>query len=42
MPEKLLDVTVNTRYPYHYSCGTIASEFFKAFRFNDSVRCSAL
>jgi len=30
--DRLLDVTVNTRYPYRYSCGTIASEFFAALR----------
>jgi len=30
--ENLLDVTVNTRYPYQYSCGTIPSEFFRALR----------
>ena len=32
MTDKLLDVTVQTRYPYRYSCGTIASEFFRALR----------
>ena len=32
MKEELLDVTVETRYPYKYSCGTIASEFFVALR----------
>lgn len=32
MQEELLNVISETRYPYKYSCGTIASEFFIALR----------
>jgi len=32
MTSKLLDVTVETKYPYRYSCGEIGSYFFKRLR----------
>ena len=43
MKEELLNVTVETRYPYKYSCGTIGSEFFRALRDDKKIlgrKCS--